>query len=74
MAKVQVSFQKSLLKKRPVLTIEDSVWHSDDYFESHLLRNGLRGSPVVWSLSWGSFAKETYVFREPTTRSAVVPW
>ena len=41
MAKVQVSFQKSLLKKRPVLTIEDSVLHSDDYFESRLLRNGV---------------------------------
>ena len=60
-------FSKKPFEKRPVLTIEDSVLHSDDYFESRLLRNGLRGSPVVWSLSWGSFAKENYVFREPTT-------
>jgi len=41
-------FSKKPFEKKPVLTIEDSVLHADDYFESHLLRNGLYGSPVVW--------------------------
>jgi len=34
-------FSDEPLEKKPVMTIEDFVWYSDDYFESHLLGNRL---------------------------------
>jgi len=34
-------FSNAPFEKRPVITIEDFVLHSNDYFESHLLGNGL---------------------------------
>ena len=34
-------FSNEPFEKRSVMTIEDFVLHSDDHFESHLLRNGL---------------------------------
>jgi len=34
-------FSNEPFEKRPVLTIEDSVLHSDDNFESYPPRNGL---------------------------------
>jgi len=33
-------FSNEPFEKRPVMTIEDFVVHSDDHFESHLLGNG----------------------------------
>jgi len=33
-------FSNEPFEKRPVMTIEDYVVHSDDHFESHLLGNG----------------------------------
>jgi len=34
-------FSNEPFEKRPVMTIEDFVLHSDDHVESHLLGNGL---------------------------------
>ena len=34
-------FPNEPFEKRPVMTIEDFVLHSDDHVESHLLGNGL---------------------------------
>jgi len=34
-------FSNEPFEKRPVMTIEDFVLHSDDHFESHLLGNRL---------------------------------
>jgi len=34
-------FSNETFEKRPVMTIEDFVWHSDDHFESRLPGNGL---------------------------------
>jgi len=34
-------FSNEPFEKKPVMTIEDFVLHSDDHFESHLLGNGL---------------------------------
>jgi len=34
-------FSNEPFEKRPVMTIEDFVLHSDDHFESHPLGNGL---------------------------------
>jgi len=36
-----VLFSNEPSEKRPVMTIEDFVLHSDDHFESHLLGNGM---------------------------------
>jgi len=49
MVKVQVSFEmvrsglfsNEPFEKKPVMTIEDFVLHSDELFESHLLANAL---------------------------------
>ena len=37
-------FSNEPFEKRPVMTIEDFVLHSDNHFESHLLGNGLYDS------------------------------
>jgi len=34
-------FSNEPFEKKPVMTIEDFVLHSNDHFESHLLGNGL---------------------------------
>ena len=34
-------FSNEPFKKRPVMTIQDSDFHSDDYFESHVFGDGL---------------------------------
>jgi len=34
-------FSNETFEKKPVMTIEDFLWHSDDHFESQLLGNGL---------------------------------
>jgi len=34
-------FSDEAFEMRPVMTVKDFVWHSDDHFESHLGGNGL---------------------------------
>ena len=54
-------FSNEPFEKRPVMTIEDFVLHSNDHFESNLLGNGLcyYGVPVRWG--W-VFLERTQIF------------
>jgi len=61
-------FYRALLQKRPIILRSLLIVATPQQTTLHLPCRRLRGGRIS-SLSYGSFAKETYNFKEPTNRN-----